>query len=582
MKLLQTFLKNKNLEISPDKTAFVVFTKKHINLDNLNVKVNNYTYTPTTTAKILGITLHYKLDWSVHISQLVKRTTDRLNMMKFMAKKSWGAGPKMMLTFYKAAIRSIFEYSAQILDCINSSLLEKLDKIQRKALRIALGYRDSTPNKILIAESGVPNLKVRFLNLTRKYYIKNYSIMSSPVIKSIKDLDSSIKKKYKTDTTKINQVRKSNFSYNAWCFIENKIEKDVNKNIIKRTPYHSYFLLDPRLREFNIPIIKTDSKLFGDDKEFNNKSKDIFENLYGETISKDIVFYTDGSKSETRVGFASYCPQVDWYYSDRISNLASIFTAEAYAILKTLEFIGKNNFATNTFTIFTDSLSVLTTLSSNSSTNSNSSFIIDEIRTEIFNLHLTDKKVTFVWIPSHVGIPGNEDVDSLAKNALKINNISSLKIPYTDAYSLANAALKNHQTSILKETFKDKGVFYFNNFFHENFSLKPWFQSFPDDRALIVSFVRLRANHTSLSQSLFRKNIIENPSCPCGFPEENLFHFFFECPLYHQQRKKLRSCLKKSKIKFNLTSDLINILKNPKLSTFRPIAEFIKKTKLFV
>ena len=47
---------------------------------------------------------------------------------------------------------------------------------------------------------------------------------------------------------------------------------------------------------------------------------------------------------------------------------------------------------------------------------------------------LKSKRLTikFCWIPSHVGIRGNEIADQRAKAALARNQTSPYKIPYTD------------------------------------------------------------------------------------------------------------------------------------------------------
>ena len=47
------------------------------------------------------------------------------------------------------------------------------------------------------------------------------------------------------------------------------------------------------------------------------------------------------------------------------------------------------------------------------------------------------KFIIFCWIPSHVGIYGNEDADTAAKKSLSLNQ-SKLKLPYTDFRSNIN------------------------------------------------------------------------------------------------------------------------------------------------
>ena len=51
-----------------------------------------------------------------------------------------------------------------------------------------------------------------------------------------------------------------------------------------------------------------------------------------------------------------------------------------------------------------------------------------------------------------------------------------------------------------------------------------------------ILHTRLRHQCSSLNYDLFRCNLVADPSCRCGSPCENSFHFFFECPLYTQKR----------------------------------------------
>ena len=52
-----------------------------------------------------------------------------------------------------------------------------------------------------------------------------------------------------------------------------------------------------------------------------------------------------------------------------------------------------------------------------------------------------NKKVVLAWVPSHVGIKGNEKADELAKQALNFN-VLDLKVPYTDLRVNVNSVFK--------------------------------------------------------------------------------------------------------------------------------------------
>ena len=81
--------------------------------------------------------------------------------------------------------------------------------------------------------------------------------------------------------------------------------------------------------------------------------------------------------------------------------------------------------------IFSDSLSVLQSVNNSKIDNS----VIQDL---ILRLHnMSHKQNIFCWLPSHVGIRGNEKADKAAKSALSLQP-SNLKIPYTDFKSAIN------------------------------------------------------------------------------------------------------------------------------------------------
>ena len=104
---------------------------------------------------------------------------------------------------------------------------------------------------------------------------------------------------------------------------------------------------------------------------------------------------------------------------------ASIFSAEIKAIDLALDHIEQSR--NSDFIIFSDSLSVLQSLHNRQTENP---------------LLLELNRIVFCWLPSHVGIKGNEKADIAAKSALTLN-ISDLKIPFTDFKPSINTFVHN-------------------------------------------------------------------------------------------------------------------------------------------
>ena len=197
---------------------------------------------------------------------------------------------------------------------------------------------------------------------------------------------------------------------------------------------------------------------------------------------------------------------------DYLTN-ASIFSAEIKAIDLALDHIEQSR---NTdFIIFSDSLSVLQSL--------NNRHIENPLLLDILLKHndLAElNNIVFCWLPSHVGIKGNEKADIAAKSALALH-ISDLKIPYTDIKPCINTYLH------------DKWQISWNAaVFNKLHSIKPslgeWQPSYRIDRKEEVTLARLRIGHTFITHSFLLKGE-DPPLCiPCQEPF-SVKHFLLDC-----------------------------------------------------
>ena len=102
-----------------------------------------------------------------------------------------------------------------------------------------------------------------------------------------------------------------------------------------------------------------------------------------------------------------------------------MFTAELYAIklaLLRLQQVREQN----TFVICSDSLSALKSLQNG--------LLHNPLVAEVLYVYnaIRGRQLAFLWIPSHVGIHGNELAVTLAKFALHRDVIVDVKLPFRD------------------------------------------------------------------------------------------------------------------------------------------------------
>ena len=175
--------------------------------------------------------------------------------------------------------------------------------------------------------------------------------------------------------------------------------------------------------------------------------------------SQYLHIYTDASKCPVtgRVGVAFCVPDLKYSKYERISNNLSVYTAELFAILLSLNWI--KDVKPLRSVILSDSLSALQSISNYNW--SRPTPIVYEILFLLTNLLYENIKVCFDWVPGHSNIQGNEMADRLAKLSLNDNIITS-NIPLT--VSEVMSASHNYFVKMWQQTWNEcnTGRFFFN------------------------------------------------------------------------------------------------------------------------
>ena len=123
--------------------------------------------------------------------------------------------------------------------------------------------------------------------------------------------------------------------------------------------------------------------LKGADKNNQDKCKQDFLCMKNTLYKEYTEIYTDGSKINDRTGCAYVVN--DTTYKVRLTRHSSVFSAELFAILKSLRYV--KNSADSKFVIFSDSLSAIESIKNNKNKNA-LNITINQIRTRKYQGHI--------------------------------------------------------------------------------------------------------------------------------------------------------------------------------------------------
>ncbi|XP_018313421.1 uncharacterized protein [Mycetomoellerius zeteki] len=415
---LQVYLRAKGLEISPDKSQCVIFSRKNKIPNFQRINVGNQIIPLSDSFKFLGVWLDAKMTGKKHLTYLIQKGKSIVNILSSLSGVWWGSHPQSLLTIYRAVFKGSIEYGCQVFQFQrNQTLFRCLQRLQWRAIRIAMGYRISTPINIILAEAKEAPLRNRFKLLLSRFLLKSFLKSGNPMINSLRYLeDISCNRRKRINAIRCIPIFKL---YIAFKYYKGRIKRSV-------------FLL-AFLYPYNVTIFTQEYREVvthvndSTPKEFIVSKFQEF--LY--TFPQDTtVLYTDGSKLGTDgpTGVGIYSPTLQLNFSHCLPPGTSIFTAEAWALLVAVKSICEEQCVRAV--IFTDSKSVLEAIASPRTNNDN--YLMYSLKNQLYLADSSGIQVDLVWIPSHRGIRGNEEVDDLAKLGARNGTRMDIKIPYTD------------------------------------------------------------------------------------------------------------------------------------------------------
>ena len=267
----------------------------------------------------------------------------------------------------------------------------------------------------------------------------------------------------------------------------------------------------------------------------------------------DIQIYTDGSldpnTNRAGCGFVIRHNANTVKRSLRVNNAASSLQTELLAIYFALDAVHAQTAVTNAV-IMTDSLAAIQTIQNPRVVDNTQ--IVHSIKDQLAVCH----SVTFIWVPSHCGITGNEIADKMAKKSLghkkRFTNLPSISISRQGKYIGQHCDLLalDHMLTTAESSPTFASMM-------ERTKLVPPCR-LPSDIAEVRQYVFVVLGYKHPKQQPF---VNTNKSCPdCALPF-SIEHHLFECAQHAEATETLAIPGQNSAEKYEALTELS--LRNP-------------------
>ncbi|GBN21683.1 hypothetical protein AVEN_11166-1 [Araneus ventricosus] len=482
MVAIQSFAEEHKLNFNPAKSFTCIFTTNR-HMFNLQPKIylkGNLLET-TKSPTYLGFTLDTEINCGKHIAKLFEKGRKRLQLLKFISGRDWGANSGTLRMTYTALIRPVLEYGYQVYQVASQTNLNKLERVQLSAARIITGLRSCCPKAIVLYEADLQPLSMRIRTNSVKYIAKLQSLGSF-----------NRTSKFILQWTSNQRLKKDSPVGVMWKrgLLDFNIEPCISFSCL--TPNTSLGRVS-----FSDQLLTRAPKHTQHPEMMRQLSLELINNI----PSRALVLYTDGSKSDSgRTGSGVYAKAEDGLvFRCRFRNPdnCSVFRSELLAIREALDFA--LHFENSDSYILTDCKSSIQYLK-------NWPEIREKTGQEVISKITTlsqKSRVYFQWIPFLVGVFGNEEADVLAKEGSALPSATSSELFTSEIFYIhkakANSAWKNPPTH----------DWYAGN--RPGLSLQS-----VGTRSVQTALARLRSGHIKSLKFIDKEKTFS--SCPCSCP----------------------------------------------------------------
>ncbi len=542
LKGLCDYLNKWRLFISEKKTEIILFTKT--GHQDIAVTLNGTPLVQVTSKVLLGVDVDENLNFQNHLDLVATKTIRAITSLQDLLQDTGGVSRHIAVMLYKAYVLPNMEYAYPAWCTINSSSLDRLDRLQRISLLKATGCLNSTASNVLDVLTGCTPIRLRlkeclaqeFARIRRKradcpIQISTTNCLSKPVVPSVITAPHLMQSAYRP-TQKTMDI--------------DRIEHEPHYSLAKHIPIAERSISTESLGSSNTrTVLQRILAKTCTDRYLTSIPSNVLPCFTDGSALRNpgpcgaaAIIYTKGMASKPVVLNRSVAARSTSYHGE----LSAIDLALEYVA----QYLTSNSTNYSIVAIHTDCLSALETVRS---PDPNNLYALNEsIRCHVTTLMDNNIHVEIAWIPGHADIAPNDLADRAAKEAARAASES--------AHGNPPITLQDVKNTIRSETLESwRRQWAIQTEGRHTYSIFPTPCTKPPHpnpcRSIDIKLNRLRSGHTLLAEHAHKMKLVPSPVCKCGKDRGSILHFLFHCPLDATAREEMINRIELGYVKTN-------------------------------
>ena len=486
------------LELSVSKTKAIIFTHK-VKIGNYALTLNNKDIEIVKRVKFLGVYFDSQLNWRYNIQDIADKCQRDLQLLRVVANSKWGGDFQTIKMLYMAMTRPKLEYACFLYDTAAPTNLILLDRIQYQAIRIMLGALKCTNIHKLEPAAQIMPLAVVRKKLLSEYICRILTVANHPV--------RNLYVEYYPYDFYINNKRPLSAIGRAHLELTALNIKVTGVPIVPQHLRHAIFCN---------PVCSS-LAIYNKSELIASHWRQLFADLVEQNYLDRTAVYCDGSVAGADVGCGFWSSE--FAVMSRLPNGISIFSAELYSLYTCVEFLSDRP---GHYLVVSDSLSSIRALQSSTVSDH---YLVIKIGALLEKL--PKRKIVIEWVPSHMGIFGNERADELAHRSLTLQRINGIPFPKAEQKRL----IGNHYHLKWQQARMDVNVMVRSI---TPTALKIKIRKYQ----VVMSRLQLGVCLFTHGHHIYKTS---REPCPLCKIKVTIEHVLIQCPLFETDRKALRS-----------------------------------------